>query len=365
MPESFALIGTFAPVADSCASCVGLEDTLDTAKSGIAISLAPQEQNNDEFMKLRGTSLKLDYVSHVDYLRGYAIKASMQITLNDIVIYDGYTFILIEKIDKSEGRDKNEQEILSLFSYFNTDYHITDIDSSRLLALFGDNSTSLSGSSELDSLYKLCVPDERYSDIGDFIMKIPDNIPGYSEEKLNAFRKYVARNNIMSLKFYRSQLSLTHDLFILTPAVSKGAKDIYDLATNPIPTIATKLGDTKFKGKPVWEAIKFMTDVKGGITDMFLDELEEECFNQAAEIKKTIDLYDEYIFEQQEQYYSLRLTVAEFILRVPEYGETQMTVTRLRLRDKARDISLYLTQLAPTGKITFPSLLYRTEKITV
>lgn len=276
-------VGLLYSMTDSCVSCMGMEDGIDIAKSGIAGSLVYNGTDNKDFEFLRGSNMELTYVNHVENGNGVAVKLKILIETDGLEIYSGYTFLQLEYIeDRTTFADLNsESDLKDIFTCFYGDnYYITEINSDHLFYAFGNTPGDVQSSGELASLYDLWTC--KTEDIGDGLsveLKSVDETlarnKGHNEEKIESFNKFTTRHNLMTLKSQRAQLQVAKETLALIGEYGGDVSDLIDFAigfsTNPYLASALYLGNQidNLDGEQndAWKIFKASIDLDGAAAD--------------------------------------------------------------------------------------------------
>ena len=303
--ESLGL-SLFAPLLDSVAQdCTGMGDSIDTSKSMIASVLIKDGGTNENLYTLKGTKMELSYVDHIETEDYIALKTKIIISIGDMELYNGYSFMRLEDYDYDLSSLPEEQrttvELIS--KIFGGDYYITDMNYSYLYEMFGDTPGSISATSDVDSLYDLWYDSVEKIDIYPIPVKKIDTEKaireGHSPEKIEGFEQYAARYNLAQLKSVRYAVQVQHD--ILKGAAENGddIKSVIDLCTNPLGFFLDKLFEKHETANLLWKGYKLYTDTTGFIIDEASGPFFEACGDIANELTYVLDEFDSVIAEYE------------------------------------------------------------------
>lgn len=289
--------GLLMPGIDSCLSYCGLQDGVDTAKSFIASVMLPKGAMTDsEINMLRGTSMDLECVQCIEQGDTYAVKARIAIRMSGMDLYSGYTLVVFDHAEQHENQYTGEalSSFETILSYFRDQtYQITQVNTDGLYQLFGKASSS----SDLQSLYSLWIPDPNHqTPIRTTLVKLDDSrLSGYSQEKIDGFRKYTARHNLVSLRSERQAFQITADICYAAKEGGPVIMDIYDLCTNPVGFMIGKVAETDETMDAVWTMCEFVMDPTGTVTEIVIEGVLDELGNYADVLMVTVAEYDKII----------------------------------------------------------------------
>lgn len=277
--ETAIAAGISAPMNDSCASCVGLQDGVDNAKTMLAMLLIHDVNDYSEMSYLKGTEMELEYFRHTETTDGAIIvKARIKIRMAEFYLYDGFTFIKLEEIEDETTYDDARKIIGQLFDFFQSDnYYITDAISDELFAAFGDTKDSISSESDLTSLYDLWEMEwEDLSGTYICVMSIDEEVAyadGHSPEKVKGFKMYTIRYNIMTLRSIRWGLELDLQVAQVFGYVGEAVYQLYNMVTNPLGALGDATLGAMEETQKIWSIAKIIIDPTEAATDAVMSDL--------------------------------------------------------------------------------------------
>ncbi len=265
-------LGLTAQILDSCQSCIGM-DQADTAKAMIASVLVPPEFSSViDTTGMYGSELELTYVKHIETESGILLNAHVNINNNGYVYYNGNTYLQLEKLEDNRdysGYSDQEVSTLKLMQFlFGSEYSITKTNTAELYSAFGVTGPKDTATTDTESLYALC--ENKTAAIDNlYVEEIVLNeekarAAGHSEEKIEAFKKQIARQNISNLNRAKASLQLTLETIQFIRDNAPDVKLIYDFVTNPVFAI----GDTLFGYNEIWLFVKCLIDYANGPADI-------------------------------------------------------------------------------------------------
>lgn len=286
--QEMIMTALFMPIlAESCSGCQDQQEYMDMAKTMIATELIADEAEGNYLDALEGSSLKLTYVSHAENEVGMAVKAKMELTLEGVLIYDGYTFFQLVPVDyttQMEGQDEEVKQFAK--KLFSSTHCISKFHTDDLYAAFGDTRDNISHESELTSLYALQSKRvETWDSVTFTLRKLDEQAAlsmGHSPQKVDAFYNYTLRQNIMSLKQARATLKLSLEIAQANLAVAESAEEVvnlaetaYDLYTDPAGTLIEAAAESTEFTKAVYNVYSWLTSAPEQIEDMIKDEIKQ------------------------------------------------------------------------------------------
>lgn len=317
MEEAIAL-GALSSMSDSCAGCVGMDAGMDTGKTLIATLLIPNAEQMTDLQFLGGSEMELTYFHHIENEKGIALKARIVITIDGVELYNGFTFMQLtsaNNIIDTSAIDTGDAELDGLMSGLlgtaaSEGYYITDINSSALYSAFGDTPGNIKTTNDLTSLYELWDEQSEKINGGRFDLKSFDEQEalrrGHSKEKVQAFKAYTARHNLLTVKQYRAMLITEKAVLDGVSDIGEPAKMVYDCISNPL----FFAGDMAFKdnetANTVWTAAKAMVDLDGVITDAVCAEIFSAADSESERIEKEIALVDAVVSILDKRYQDLK-----------------------------------------------------------
>lgn len=319
--ESLGLGGA-ALIGDSCASCVGLEDGLDTAKAIMAEALIIPQHNDGDFNMLRGSSLDLNYVTHKMGDNGEIfVKAKMVIRMDDFELYNGYTFFKMEVVtaeaeeaipgadeimteEEKETLDNAVDLISQITSIFNSEsYYITHSNTPDILAVFGDTVDNISATSDMESLYEY-ITYKATNLSGEYIYtaEIDEKAlagSGHSDQKISGFKKFILRHNLATVKSRKASLEYEYEIYHTFEVVGEGIYNIYSAITDPVGYIVGEIAESHEVLDKIWTVASLITDPAGVVTDEIMDGLFDFAGSEAdriaiklAVLENVVDKYE-------------------------------------------------------------------------
>lgn len=201
-----AILDGGSQLFDSCSACVGLEDSVDTAKMIIALCLVPRLDNAEWFQQLRGTDMELSCLRYIVREDTTLVKARLRIMQEGLCLYDGFTFFAMEEAERQKLPNEEEDSAMSavLDVLSRGKYWITEIKTEELFAAFGDTIDNINASYGLNSLYEFYYPLVKSKDGFEVTLFGLDKeealADGHSEEQVKGFAAYVKQKNLGILK---------------------------------------------------------------------------------------------------------------------------------------------------------------------
>lgn len=294
-------------LADTISGWFGVSSGVDSTKSVIAVALIPGAASNmtslnpeqvmgSAMLTLRGSSLELECVDLRSLERGYAVKASCVIRQDSLDIYNGFTYLKLETAEANPDA-RSGSESTGFFSFFRSyDYYITDANNESLYALFGDSSSGIQGTSDLDSLYSMWIeqpaPDPLFHTRPVTLDRSRLQSGQYSEDKIEGFERYTARHNLTNIEMERAQLDLERQALSLVYTVGEPAKELYDLLTNPFGYIAGEIMAQNETTDALWTVAQYVVDPDGTITDLMFDVIFDAARVAEQNVAQMIDRFD-------------------------------------------------------------------------
>lgn len=321
-------LGLAAPILDSCEGCMGMEDSLDTAKLLIAEILIPESSfSKIDFKDIHDSSLEMSYEKHISKDDCIILKAKVRLSEEGYDYYNGYTYLKLENLDNevdySAYSEQEQQTLKMLHTLFGNEYTITETNHSGLYSLFGDSDPTSTSSSDIDSLYELCTYRTNTVDgISIYEMVLDEEkalLAGHSEEKIDSFKKYVLRNNISTAKSVKASLEFQQDLLEGISTYGDPIKTLYDAITNPVGTLA----DLAFGDSELWTLIKFITDPVGTVTDEIISEVFRLAGEEAKKLQPQIDTVNEIIEGYNAELETLRAKAKSAQIFYPIFNNTR------------------------------------------
>lgn len=305
--ESIGL-SLLAPIFDSIAQdCSGMGDSIDTSKSMIAGCLIKDGGTNEDLYTLKGTELELSYVDHIvteDYI---ALKTKIVISMGDMDIYNGYSFMRLENYDYDlSSLPQDQRSTVELISkIFGESYYITDMNHSYLYEMFGDTPGSISATSDVDSLYDLWYDATEKIDVYPIPIKKIDTEKalreGHSIEKIESFEQYTARYNIAQIKGVRAAVQMQHDMLKAISENGDSVKSVIDLCSNPLGFFLDKFFEKYEAANNIWKLCKLYKDSTGFLVDELSGPFFEACGQIANDISGILDEFDQVIAEYESE----------------------------------------------------------------
>ena len=314
-------VGTLGALGDSCAgSCVGIGDGVDTVKTTIAAVTVPNGNQLQALSYLKGTTMELEYFDHKTDGNTSYICAKLLIAMDGMSVYDGYCYMLAEYITKesldSYSDSVGNEELDKFFSLVQGDkYYIKDFNNDQLYSVFGVTNGIPESDSDLESLYDLWetgIMTATSAESPSYSAEIPymyiDRAralaAGHSEEKVDGFEEYIARQNLMKAKMERMILAYQRNTFLAIAALTDPVTDIIGLITDPVGGSLDILCEQNSTANNIWNAIKFIKSPSETIKDIVKDEvtnaLVEESKAQAEHFRLLITVWDQVIIVHTE-----------------------------------------------------------------
>ncbi len=306
-----------APILDSCSSeCAGMGDQIDTAKSMIAGVMIRNGESNPDLLTLKGTTMDLSYVYHVETENYIALKTKIVISIGGMDIYNGYSFMRLENYDYdlSEISPELQSTVDMIEMLFGETYFITDINHNYLYELFGDSPDSISATSDISSLYDLWYDSTETISVYPITVKNVDTEKalrsGHSLEKIEGFEQYTLRHNLGEIKKVRAAVQIQYNVLSGIATYGEPAKALFDLVTNPLGFVLDQYFEQQEEeAQQVWFIVKFAFDPVGTITDAITGELWSiffaACGDVAQEIKLVLDEFDSRLVSYETRYAQL------------------------------------------------------------
>lgn len=310
--EETLAISLLAPFVDSIATdCSGMGESVDSAKTMIAGSLTGLGEDFENFAFLKGSEMTLSYIDHKIKEDYTAVKARLIISFDDMEIHNGYIFLRLEDIEYDLSAIPAEQRDLVNFvsGFLDDGYCITDVNDAYLYDIFGDSADSVSGTSDVDSLYDLW--DDTTETIGVYPVALKTiNTEravdaGHSPEKIAAFERYTTRYNLSQLKSMRAAIQIQYEVLKGVSENGDTIKAAIDLYTNPLGFFLDKFFEKYEAANNLWKLYKLFKDTKGFIIDEASGPFFEACGEIATEISYVLDEFDQEIAEYETEYQRL------------------------------------------------------------
>ncbi len=321
-------LGLAAPILDSCEGCMGMEDSLDTAKLLIAEIIVPETSfSKINFQDIHDSSLEMSYEKHISKDDYIILKAKVRLSEEGYDYYNGYTYLKLKnlknEVDYSAYSEQEQETLKMLHTLFGNEYTITETNHSGLYSLFGDSDPTSTSSSDIDSMYELCSYRMNTVDgVSIYEMVLDEEkalLAGHSEEKIDSFKKYVLRNNISTAKSVKASLEFQQDLLEGIGTYGDPIKTLYDAITNPVGTLADiALGDSE-----LWTLIKFIMDPVGTVTDELISEVFRLAGEEAKKLQPQIDTVNEIIEGYNAELETLRAKAKTANIFYPIFNNTR------------------------------------------
>lgn len=316
MEEAIA-VGALGAATDSCvSSCAGMGDGVDASKTAIATVIVPNgDQMQDQLSFLKGTEMELEYFDHKTEGNTAYICASLRIMMDGMSIYDGYCYLQAEYITKDDlseySSSVGNEELDNLLSFAQGDrYYLVDFNSDHLYSVFGVTNGMPDSQSDLQSLYDLwetrtmsvTSPDDPQCTVEVPYMYIDREralAAGHSEDKVDGFEEYTARQNLMQAKMQRMMLLNQYAVFSSIAEMTGPITDLIDVITDPLGTGLDLMFGQNEASDTIWNVGKFLYNpidyVEDMVTDVVIDTVAEEAGNIADQYAPYISAWDEVI----------------------------------------------------------------------
>lgn len=289
--EEAAAVSVLPMLMDSCGSCVGMQEELDTAKTVLAGLFVPNFENYPELTMLRGSEMQLEHFRHVEKDGVLYLKARLIITRDGLELYNGFTFLKLENVKQVTTTEENSK----FLEIFGQPYHITDANSDYLYSVFGDTANSISSTSELQSLYQYVKSKPiKVGDTTVYISEVDEQaaLKEHSAEKVNSLKKYITRRNITTLSSHKAALEISAATLEGISTIGGTAYDIYGAVTDPFGTLAEAVFSQNEFTNNIWNAASFLASPTGYVTDVVIDSAIEASGEAADAIEEYIPPFD-------------------------------------------------------------------------
>ncbi len=309
--------GALGAATDSCvSSCAGMGDGVDTSKTIIATAIVPNsDQMGDQLAFLKGTEMELEYFDHKTEGNAAYICANLIITMDGMSIYDGYCYLQAEYITKDSlseySSSVGNEELDNLLSFAQGDrYYLVDSNSDLLYSVFGVTNGIPDSRSDLQSLYDMWEPrtmvvsSPEYPEYSVevtymYLDRERALTEGHSEDKVDGFEEYTARQNLMQAKMQKMMLVHQQNAFVAIAELTGPVTDLIGVISDPIGTGLDLLFGQNETSDGLWNAAKFIYNpgdyIEDAVGDVITDALVEESKIQAEHCALLITAWDEVI----------------------------------------------------------------------
>lgn len=274
-------LAAFLPAMDACSGIITQNDQVDYAKAVILEAMLRQDMDTNDLERLKDTQMTVSYVRHMEREDGYLAKVNIRVTRNELLIVNSFSLFRLQPMKDGELPVElaQAQEFMGLV---NADYYITECNTEALLQEFGETWDSLLVSSDLTSMYRYSVEDER---IIDEELSLPQirfdkakaERMGHSYKKVAAFEVYVARQNLSTLKFAYMEARYLATMYRSVATIY----DAIDLISDPVGAFVDAL-DSDIVSK-TYEVYGYVTDFEGSVKDAIIDEMVEPIISSYRE----------------------------------------------------------------------------------
>ena len=290
-------MAAFLPAMDACSGLITQNDQVDYAKAVILEAMLRQNMDTNDLERLKDTQMTVSYVRHMEREDGYLVKVNIRVTRNELLIVNSFSLFRLQPMKDGELPVElaQAQEFLGRL---NANYYITECNTEALLLEFGETWESLFVSSDLTSLYRYSVEDER---IIDDELSLPQirfdkakaERMGHSYKKVAAFEVYVARQNLSTLKFAYMEARYLATMYRSVATIY----DVIDLISDPVGAFVDAL-DSEIVSK-TYELCGYVTDFEGSMEDAVIDAMVEpviDSYRERAEmLEKRCEILQEMI----------------------------------------------------------------------
>lgn len=299
-------------INDSCySSCYGAEDGIDTAKTVMAETIFRNGEGNSVFEFLKGTELKFTYIHHIE-CEGYtALKVKADIMMGDMSLWSDYCFMRLETgVTPMIPIDAATERLIDLLKVITGEfYSVTAFNSDSLYYKFGDAPGSVHPTTDITSLYELWEITETELEGTVIPVKTLDTAEalskGHSSEKIKSFELFTARENLMTVKYIRTEIRVQYETLVTVSVGGKTAKNIFDAVTNPVGFIADNtLGANEYT-EGVWHVAKYIIDPSGAATDDAFGIIFDAFDSEAEKIALKLAVFDRVVASFESKYKSL------------------------------------------------------------
>lgn len=274
-------LAAFLPAMDACSGLITQNDQVDYAKAVILEAMLRQDMDMKDLERLKDTQMTMSYVRHMERDDGYLVKVNIRVTRDELLIVNSFSLFRLQPMKDGEFPVElaQAQEFMGML---NANYYITECNTEALLLEFGETWESLFVSSDLTSMYRYSVEDER---IIDDELSLPQirfdkakaERMGHSYKKVAAFEVYVARQNLSTLKFAYMEARYLATMYRSVATIY----DAIDLISDPMGAFVDAL-DSEIVSK-TYEVYEYVTDFEGSVKDAIIDEMMEPVISSYRE----------------------------------------------------------------------------------
>lgn len=266
-------MAAFLPAMDACSGLITQNDQLDYAKAVILEAMLRQDMDMKDLERLKDSQMTVSYVRHEERNDGYLVKVNIRVTRDELLIVNACSLFRLQPMKDGELPVElaQAQEFLGRL---NANYYITECNTEALLLECGETWESLFVSSDLTSMYRYSVEDERIIDDELSLPQIRfDKVKaermGHSYKKVAAFEVYVARQNLSTLKFAYMEARYLATMYRSVATIY----DAIDLISDPMGAFVDAM-DNDLVSK-TYEIYGYITDFEGSVKDALIDEMME------------------------------------------------------------------------------------------
>ena len=305
--EEAIALGAVGAISDSCiSSCGGMGDGVDSSKTAIATVIVPYADSYSELGYLKGTEMELEYFDHKTEGDVAYICASIRIAMDGMSIYDGYCYLQAEYITADELSEQStssgNETVDGLLSLASGDkYYLTSSNTDTLYSVFGVTGGIPDSRSDLQSLYDLWEqrstvvtssehPEYSVEVTYMYIDRAKALADGHSEDKVDGFEEYTARQNLMQAKMQRMILVYQRDTYIAIAELTGPITDIIGLITNPVGGFMDILMSQDEETDDFWTIAKIIANPADGIEDAVTGAITDALVDEAKDLAVQCDI---------------------------------------------------------------------------